>query len=208
VVTAPDTVSFVDVGALTTDVTFGGAGSYVLRLTADDSALIVSDDVTITVNAEAPVEQTFLPTADNTINGAQPTRVIGGGTTVQVHGFGPKVGLVQFDLASLSGATVTSANLRYRLGSLKAEGNIEVQLVDEAWAEDTVNYDNQPAFGGTVLTMPVTFADVGTVLEVDVTGIVQSWADGSQPSHGLRRGHQCRDRQSRDRHPHGTRGER
>lgn len=186
VVTAPGTVTFVDVGALTTDVTFGGAGSYVLQLTADDGALSTSDDVTITVNSEAPVEQTFVPIADNTINGAQPTRVIGGGTAVQVHGFGPKVGLVQFDLSSLSGATVTAATFRFRLASLRAEGNMDIQLVDEAWAEDTVNYDNQPAFGATVLTVPLTFADAGTVLEVDVTGTVQSWADGSQPSHGLR----------------------
>lgn len=45
----PGVAAFNDVSVPTTIVTFPTAGSYVLRLTGDDSALTATDDVTITV---------------------------------------------------------------------------------------------------------------------------------------------------------------
>ncbi|MDP7693686.1 MAG: Ig-like domain-containing protein, partial [Vicinamibacterales bacterium] len=45
----PGTVSFADASAVDTTASFSIAGSYVLRLTADDSALNASDDVSVTV---------------------------------------------------------------------------------------------------------------------------------------------------------------
>jgi len=186
-ISPPFAVTFIDATSLATDATFGGPGTYVLRLTADDGGLSASADVTITVNSAPPTgEQSFVAIADNIINGSQPTRTIGGGSDVVAHSFGPKVGLVQFDLSSLSGTTISNASFLFRLNALKSDGNINLQLLDEAWSESTVTYDNQPAFGATVLSVPVTSADVGTIISVDVTGIVQSWADGSQPSHGFR----------------------
>jgi FtsP/CotA-like multicopper oxidase with cupredoxin domain len=50
-------VTFTDPSALNTTADFSAAGTYVLRLTADDSALTASSDVTITVNPELPVNQ-------------------------------------------------------------------------------------------------------------------------------------------------------
>jgi len=55
-VSGPGTVTFADASALATTATFSAAGSYVLRLTANDSALSGSDDVTITVNP-APINK-------------------------------------------------------------------------------------------------------------------------------------------------------
>src|SRR6266511_3575710 len=49
----PGTVSFTDATAATTTVSFSSAGSYVLRLTANDSALSSYADVTVTVNPAA-----------------------------------------------------------------------------------------------------------------------------------------------------------
>ena len=49
-VSGPGTVTFADASAVDTTADFSVAGVYVLRLTADDSALSSSDDVTITVN--------------------------------------------------------------------------------------------------------------------------------------------------------------
>ncbi|MEO8136003.1 MAG: Ig-like domain-containing protein, partial [Betaproteobacteria bacterium] len=59
-VSGPGTVTFASATSATTTATFSAAGSYVLRLTANDSALSGSADVTITVNAvgvgnQAPV---------------------------------------------------------------------------------------------------------------------------------------------------------
>lgn len=49
-VSGPGTVTFANANAASTSATFGLAGSYVLRLTASDSALSTSRDVTVTVN--------------------------------------------------------------------------------------------------------------------------------------------------------------
>jgi PKD repeat protein len=49
-ISGPGTVTFADATAVDTTASFSAAGVYVLRLTADDGELTVSDDVTITVN--------------------------------------------------------------------------------------------------------------------------------------------------------------
>ena len=50
-VSGPGTVTFGNANALTTTVSFSAAGSYVLRLTASDTVLSTTDDVTVTVSA-------------------------------------------------------------------------------------------------------------------------------------------------------------
>ena len=49
-VSGPGTVTFANANVVSTTATFSLAGQYVLRLTADDSALSSSDDVAVTVN--------------------------------------------------------------------------------------------------------------------------------------------------------------
>jgi RHS repeat-associated protein len=51
VVSGPSPVTFADPGAASTTATFGGAGTYVLRLSASDSQFTASDDVTVVVNS-------------------------------------------------------------------------------------------------------------------------------------------------------------
>jgi hypothetical protein len=51
VVSGPGTVTFGNAAAKATTATFSTAGSYVLRLTANDGALAASDDLVVTVNA-------------------------------------------------------------------------------------------------------------------------------------------------------------
>jgi PKD repeat protein len=65
-VSGPGTVTFADPSAASTTATFSAAGTYTLRLTADDSALSASDDVTVSVSAGNAA-----PTAD-----AGPDRVV------------------------------------------------------------------------------------------------------------------------------------
>src|SRR5262249_55520027 len=50
-------VSFTTPTSAVTEVTFGSAGTYVLRLTADDGELESSSDVTVVVQPAAPVNQ-------------------------------------------------------------------------------------------------------------------------------------------------------
>src|SRR3989442_8217930 len=54
-VSGPGTVSFSNARALNSTATFSASGAYVLRLTASDGALAVSDDVAVTVNPAPPV---------------------------------------------------------------------------------------------------------------------------------------------------------
>ena len=54
-VSGPGTVSFADAAAPATTATFGAAGEYVLRLTADDGVLLAADEVTVTVSPAGPV---------------------------------------------------------------------------------------------------------------------------------------------------------
>ncbi len=56
-VSGPATVTFGNSSALSTTATFSVAGTYTLRLTANDSALSASDDVVVTVAAEPPINQ-------------------------------------------------------------------------------------------------------------------------------------------------------
>ena len=56
VVSGPGTVTFGDASALNTTATFSVLGTYVLRLTANDSALSASDDITITYLQNQPPE--------------------------------------------------------------------------------------------------------------------------------------------------------
>jgi hypothetical protein len=56
-VSGPGTVTFANPAAATTSASFSVAGTYTLRLTANDSALGTSDDVIVTVGSSPPVNQ-------------------------------------------------------------------------------------------------------------------------------------------------------
>ncbi|HPG00553.1 MAG TPA: beta-galactosidase, partial [Kiritimatiellia bacterium] len=56
-VSGPGTVTFTNAATANTRASFSTNGVYVLRLTANDTALSTSDDIQITVNAAAPVNQ-------------------------------------------------------------------------------------------------------------------------------------------------------
>jgi PKD repeat protein len=57
VVSGPGTVTFANASNPVTTATFSVAGTYDLRLTANDSALSASDDIIVTVNAAPPVNK-------------------------------------------------------------------------------------------------------------------------------------------------------
>ena len=56
-VSGPGTVTFGNANAVDTTASFSVAGSYVLRLTASDSALQASDDISVTVNSAGATNQ-------------------------------------------------------------------------------------------------------------------------------------------------------
>ena len=85
----PGTVTFGNVNAQSTTANFSAAGTYVLRLTAFDSALSASADVAVSVNAanQAPVvsagsNQTIALPAPATLNGAATDDGLPAGSTL------------------------------------------------------------------------------------------------------------------------------
>ena len=88
-VAGPATVSFGNVNAASTTASFSQAGTYILRLSADDGFLSASDDVTITVNPASggglpPDPSTVAPPLDPTV-----TSTIGKGTEFLYTGPNP-----------------------------------------------------------------------------------------------------------------------
>lgn len=81
-VSGPGTVTFAAVGAPSTSATFSAAGTYVLRLTATDSATTATDDVTVTVQAAAPPPPAQVPpvsvpvTPTVTVHAVTPQRIL------------------------------------------------------------------------------------------------------------------------------------
>jgi VCBS repeat-containing protein len=75
-VSGPGTVSFADANAISTTASFSSTGTYVLRLTADDSGLMASDDVKVYVNPEntAPLagDDAYTMNEDAALNVAAP----------------------------------------------------------------------------------------------------------------------------------------
>src|SRR5205807_640524 len=80
-VSGPGTVTFGSASARATTATFSAAGSYVLRLTASDSALSATDDIAITVNAVAtgPCAGLCANPTNFTISGSFQSGAIGAG---------------------------------------------------------------------------------------------------------------------------------
>jgi RHS repeat-associated protein len=85
-VSGPGTVSFADAAQLATTVTFDTPGTYVLRLTATDSDLTVSDDLVISINqaptVNAGADQTITLPANATLNGTASDDGLPSGSTL------------------------------------------------------------------------------------------------------------------------------
>jgi hypothetical protein len=73
----PGTVTFGNAGLLSTTASFSAAGTYVLRLTANDGELVGTDDVTIVVNPAGAQTATLNPTADSYVESGVPTTNFG-----------------------------------------------------------------------------------------------------------------------------------
>lgn len=113
-ISGPGSVTFGDDTAIDTTATFGAAGSYLLRLTADDGEFVVSDDVAITVNAAA-MPNTLVVTLELGADDGDENASSGG-----MDRFGPTltigdryVALVYRDISIPQGATIDSAHVQF-----------------------------------------------------------------------------------------------
>jgi hypothetical protein len=142
-VSGPGTVTFGDAHAVDTSAAFSSAGTYVLRLTADDGALTAGDDVTVVVAPRAG-------------SGAVDVRVTAGSDDAEEASSG-SVNLTSSDLEMvLDGSVTQTVGMRFAGVGVPAGATITsayVQFVaDESQSEATAltikaqASDNPPTF--------------------------------------------------------------
>jgi hypothetical protein len=133
----------------------------------------------------ARADEFQLPLTDDAwINGNSPTTNFGIGTSLTVHNYGPKFSLVRFDAAILAGRKITQAGLSVFVRSLGASGPVVVYPIVSSWSETTVTWARQPPTESSAVAN-VELTTAGTYIEIDVTSVVQRWADGALADAGF-----------------------
>lgn len=131
VVNGPGAVTFADVHDLSTVVTFATAGTYTLRLTADDTEFTVSDDLVVTVHPEnqppvvnaGPDQTVRIPTA----------AVLNGTATDDGFPFGSMLTTTWTKVSGPGTVTFTNASSPVTAAQFSVEGTYVLRLT----ADDT-----------------------------------------------------------------------
>ncbi len=146
-VSGPGTVTFGNANAVDTTAAFSDAGTYVLRLTANDSALAASDEVTVTVQASAPVQAVDVSVAGSSDDAEE--RISTGtpdlassdleltfdGTSSSAN---QVVGVRFTGVTVPQGATITNASVQFQVNEVSI-GACSLTINGEA-ADDAVTY--------------------------------------------------------------------
>ncbi|MGH2631499.1 MAG: PKD domain-containing protein [Actinomycetota bacterium] len=155
---APGTATFADPTSPTTDVTFSAPGTYVLRLTADDTALQASDEVEVTVSPvgaavlDIPVERGS-DDAEETISGSV---LRGNGDLELATDATPQTVGLRFTGVSIpQGATILGAHVQFRSDETSSS---DVTVTIEGEAADAPGTFKKTAFD--ISTRPRTGAAV------------------------------------------------
>lgn len=126
------------------------------------------------------------PLGDSYTDTADPTANYGAKTLLDVDG-ATQIAYVQFNLASIpTTASVSQAMLKLYVNSVTTPGSFNVDYVNGAWTEGTINASNAPALGSTIASgVAITTADKNQYILINVTSAVQAWLDGSEANDGI-----------------------
>jgi hypothetical protein len=126
------------------------------------------------------------PLGDSYTNTANPTKNFGAATLLDVDG-ASQTTYIQFNLASIpSTASVSQATLKLYVNTVTTAGSFNVDYVNGAWAESTIDASNAPPLGAAIASnVSVTTADKSQYILVNVTSAVQAWLNGSETNNGL-----------------------
>jgi hypothetical protein len=198
-VSGPGTATFADLHSLTTTVSFSGAGTYVLRLTGDDSALQTSDDVTVTVLPEGATTLTVpigagsddaeQSSVDGSVALANPAlKIVNRAGVIQI------VGLRFAGLSIPKGATIQSAYMQFQCRvqtTAAASLLIEGQAADNpgTFTKTTNNISSRARTSADIGWVPAPWGTVGAQgpdqQTPDLTSVMQEivnrggWASGN-----------------------------
>ncbi|MDT8069819.1 MAG: DNRLRE domain-containing protein [Terriglobia bacterium] len=138
----------------------------------------------VVVLAQAP------PAADSFVSVAKNKANYGGNSSLVVQAGGGGTAFVRFDLSSLPSGVdpgqLNKSTLRLFVSGVTGTGTFDVYLIDGAWDENTITFNNTPPLGSSVaLNVPVSAGAYNNFIEVDVTPALKAWLDGTQQNYGL-----------------------
>jgi hypothetical protein len=196
-VSGPGTVSFANAGAIDTAASFSVAGTYVLRLTADDGALSASDDVTITVNPQGPssIGVRVAAGADDAeeLNSTGKPNLTSTDLELVTDGSVQTVGLRFANLAIPKGRQITNAYVQFTADesqSVATTLSIQAQAADNAatFTTTSLNVSSRPRATAAVSWSPAAWSkgQAGASQRTpDLTALIQAvvdrpgWASGN-----------------------------
>ncbi len=186
-VSGPGTASFADPTAVDTTASFTTAGTYTLRLTADDGALQTSDDVLVTVASAPKTVQVFERRVSAKSDDAEQD-VKSGGTklgdsSLEIANDGTHVQVVGFRFTGVqvpAGATITNAYVQFRVKKASdkaASFTVRAEDVDNTatYKGDAYNLTRRAVTTASASWSPVVWPTVG------VAGPDQRTTDLSAP---------------------------
>jgi hypothetical protein len=126
------------------------------------------------------------PLADAYTNTADPTTNYGAKTLLDVDG-ATQITYIQFNLASIpTTASINQATLKLYVNGVTTDGSFNVDYVNGAWEENTIDASNAPALGTTIASdVSITTADKNQYILINFTSAVQAWLNGSEANDGI-----------------------
>jgi uncharacterized protein YjiK len=172
-VSGPGTVTFGNANAVDTTASFSAAGSYVLRLTASDSALQTSDDVAVTVSSsggDQQLQRRVSASADDAEESSANGSVsINNGDLELVFDTSNQVVGIRFNSISIpTGATILNASVQFKVDQATSSATnltIQGQAADNAPAFTTasLNISSRPKTAAAVNWQPAPWPTVGEI---------------------------------------------
>jgi hypothetical protein len=125
------------------------------------------------------------PLGDSFTNTADPSTNHGSGALLDVGA--TQIAYIQFNLESIPAtASVSQATLKLYVNAVSTAGSFNVDYVDGAWAENTIDSSNAPPLGATIASdVSITMADPNQYILINVTPAVAAWLSGSKTNHGI-----------------------
>lgn len=114
--------------------------------------------------------------ADSEVRKNSPSKNYGTQTQIEIDGDPVKIAYLKFDLAPLSGKSITSAKLRLRVSNSSSSIQNIKSVSDTSWTEGAITYNNRPSLGSSLST--ISNSSSGTWKEVDITSYIQGKEGG------------------------------
>ena len=162
-INGPGTASFSPSNAAATTISFDQVGTYLLRLSASDTRLTHTADLTVRVYPAGSVLVELLSTDDAHIRSGSNANTVYNGNEIELRQNGDthadtRWGLVKFDASAVNhtGSLIDAWFLPTTTTHNSTPTHSAFTIADDAWQESTVTWNTAPAFGSVISTWKTT----------------------------------------------------